>query len=236
MGLDIYAGSFTRYYAGDWETAVQKAGREQGFEVQVVRANDDEEAITDPEEIRPGVVAWRDQLSQALGNNISRPLDWDESASAPYFTDKPAWDSYGSLLLWAAYSEHPKLQRPTECVEDLDEDPAYQFSSNLEFKTAYSQLLRDVEIWLPVDFPFTFGASDPVGNEVYIGSSVDLVRQLEDLNRRTWNADASTIAEWRREGAEHLAPLETGARFAFAIMLDLARAAAKHRLILKLDY
>jgi hypothetical protein len=37
MGLDVYVGSLTRYYTGDWETIVQQAGREMGLEVRVER-------------------------------------------------------------------------------------------------------------------------------------------------------------------------------------------------------
>ena len=37
MGLDVYVGSFTRYYAGDWKTVVQRYGREEGLKVEVVR-------------------------------------------------------------------------------------------------------------------------------------------------------------------------------------------------------
>jgi hypothetical protein len=236
MGLDVYVGSFTRYYAGDWETIVQKHGREQGLDVQVVRANAPTDAITDPEQIRPAILAWRDQLSQGLGSNIDGPFDWDESNAAPYFTDKPAWDCYSSLLLWAAYCEHPKLSRPHDCVEDWTTDAAFQRSSAQNFKTGFSQLLRDVEIWLPHDFSFTFRAADPTGHGLSFGSSVILCAQLEELNGKTWRATDDMLVQWRREGAEYKAPLEVGAKFAFSVFSELARKAAEYRLIMKLDY
>jgi hypothetical protein len=43
----------------------------------------------------------------------------------------------------------------------------------------------------------------------------------------------SGVAVWRRD---YQAPLEIGARFAFAVLLGLAREANAHRLIMKLDY
>src|SRR5579872_6323008 len=92
VGLDIYVGSLTRYYSGDWEMVAQKAARELGLELTVVRAHDPEDAIRDPEAIRPVVLAWREQLSEALAESITDKLDWDESQEAPYFTDKPTWD------------------------------------------------------------------------------------------------------------------------------------------------
>jgi hypothetical protein len=236
MGLDIYVGSFTRYYAGDWETVVQQYGREQGDPVEVVRPTAPSDAITDPAQIRAAIVDWRDQVNAALGDQIAQPLDWDESASAPYFTDKPAWDPFTSLLVWTAYAEHPDLRRPTAFVEDYAADPAYQRSVDPEFKTAYFQLMREIEVWLPCDFPFTFRANDPAGNTIAFGSSVRLVDQLESLNRRTWNAGEDAIAQWRLDGAEYQAPLELGAKFAFAVLLALARDAVAHRLIMKLDY
>ena len=37
MGLDVYVGTFHRYFSGEWETIMQKHGREMGFDVQVFR-------------------------------------------------------------------------------------------------------------------------------------------------------------------------------------------------------
>ena len=233
MSLDVYVGSLARYYAGDWQKRAlphaPAAAKDQSDEP----AADD---VSDPEEIRPAVLAWRDQLTQALGESIESPLDWDESDTAPYFTDKPTWDCYASFVLWAAYSEHPDLPVPTELVGDWTEDPAFRRSADPSYETAFPQLVRDVEIWLPHDIPFVFRAADPTGHELHIGSSIALLEQLEALNRRTWNASELALAEWRREIGAYTAPLEAAARFAFSIMTDLARKAVAHRLVMKLDY
>ena len=124
MGLDIYVGSLTRYYAGDWELIAQQAAREMGMPLQIVRPqNDPGDAIRDPVAIRPVVKQWRDQLSESLAGHLSTPLGWNEEADASYFTDKPTGDCYSDLLLWAAYSEHPDLVRPEGSVEDFGHDP-----------------------------------------------------------------------------------------------------------------
>jgi len=236
MGLDVYVGSLTRYYARDWETVIQKFARETGMTLEVLRPNEEPDAIVDPEIIRSAVRTWRDNLTRGLGNNIAEPLDWDESAGSPYFTDKPAWDCYSSLLLWAAYQEHQDLVRPAACIEDWTTDEAYRRSSGGEFQTKCPTLLGDTEIWLPADFKFIFAAPDVSGNKVNFGSVKTLRDELAHLNARTWRADSTTLAAWRREGAEHLAPLEICARFAFAILYDLACAATENRLVMKLDY
>ena len=236
MGLDIYVGSFTRYYAGDWETVLQQAARETGVEVQIVGRETAEDAITDPEELRPAILEWREGLSVALAEHLNGPLDWDESATAPYFTDKPAWDCYASLILFAAYAEHPELSRPFDGVEEWSDDPAVRISTDPAFQTAFGQLLRDVEIWLPELFPFTFKAEDPAGTTRNFGSSVALAAELAELNRRTWKATDEAIAEWGRNQPEHRSPLEIGARYAFSLLTRLARQAVEHRLIMMLDY
>ena len=63
MGLDIYVGSFTRYYSGAWETVVARAAREQGVGFQVIRTNPDPpDKVTDPAVIGQAVEGWRSSL------------------------------------------------------------------------------------------------------------------------------------------------------------------------------
>jgi hypothetical protein len=236
MGLDVYVGSLTRYYSRDWETVVQQAGREGGFQVEVVRQADDADAVTDPDAIREAVVAWRGQLSEALAGSLKQPLDWREDADAPYFTDKPAWDCYSDLLLWAAHQEHPQMQRPERCLEDWTADQAYRLSNAEGSGTRYPNLLKGAEWWLPAELPFVFSAADLSGAPAVFGSSIGLAAELAELNSRTWKADQDTLRAWRREGAEHGSPLEVGARFAFAVFDSLLRDANRHRLVMKLDY
>ena len=67
---------------------------------------------------------------------------------------------------WAAYSEHHVLNRPEEFKENWNEGPAFQNSTSENLKTKYGQVLHDTELWLPVNFPFSFKAEDATGNQV----------------------------------------------------------------------
>ena len=235
MGLDVYVGSLTRYYSGAWETVVQQAARQAGMPVRLERQQPLADT-RDPEVIRAAVLRWRDAMSSALGKHLNGPLDWDESESAPYFTDKPAWDCYSALLLWAAYEENPDLRCPEEAVEDWAKDPAFQRSTAQSFRTRYPHLLHNTELWLPCAFPFTFVTQDAGGNKVGMGSSIALLAELRALNDRTWRSNSDLLQRWRTQGTDHGAPLETGARFAFSIMLALAEHSVQHRIPMKLDY
>ncbi|HRK21820.1 MAG TPA: hypothetical protein PLX06_08430, partial [Fimbriimonadaceae bacterium] len=63
-----------------------------------------------------------------------------------------------------------------------------------------------------------------------------LLASLEELNRRTWSANELDFAKWRYDGCEPGAPLEVAAKFGFSIFREMARLAAKDRLVMLLDY
>jgi len=236
MALDVYVGSLTRYYVGEWENLAERTARERGAQYQVVRFGGSAGAVRDPERIHPAVTAWRTLLAQSLGDRIADPLDWDETADAPYFTGQPGWDGFGSLVLWAAYAEHPALACPARLPEEWDNDPALLRSNAEGFRSRYSHLVRNVELWLPNAFEFTFEGADVGGRRVVVGSSTTLRRQLGELNGATWKASATAIAGWSRKPPAEGAPLELCARYGFAVLSDLAGQAVEHRLPMKLDY
>ena len=237
MGLDAYVGTLTRYYAREWETVVQRAARESGVSVTIIRPEgDSEDAVTDPAAIEEVILGWRDALSASLEKHLTAPLDWTEGMGPPYFTDKPAWDCYSALMVWAAHEEHGDPRLPAVAPEDWTSDATVQRSQADDFRSRYGQLLNGPELWLPGDFTFTFSAEDATGNGVTIGSVTALSAQLHELNQRTWRANATTIADWRHTGADFGAPFEVSARFGFAVFAQLAEAAVEHRLPMKLDY
>ena len=233
MALDVYVGSLTRYYAGEWENIAEKAARERGAQYRIGRTGD---AERDGEEIHEAILAWRGALNESLGERIALPLDWNEAADAPYFTGRPGWDGFGSLVLWAAYAEHPGVRRPASLPEEWDNDPVLMRSNAQGFRSRYSHLVRNVELWLPGPFDFTFESEDVDGRRVVVGCTATLRRQLEDLNSATWKADEDVVAAWGRDTLAADAPLEQNARYALAVLLDLTGRAVEHRLTMKLDY
>jgi len=137
MGLDIYVGTLTRYYSGQWETIAAQTAREQGWSFKTVRPDNPDDAVTDPAQLAPAVQSWQAATSEALGDNLSEPLDWQEGMTPPYFTDKPDWDGLGGVLLWAAYLEQPGLQRPKRYTKDWEHDPAFAASTAESFQSPY---------------------------------------------------------------------------------------------------
>ncbi|TAJ98054.1 MAG: hypothetical protein EPO10_11125 [Reyranella sp.] len=234
MALDVYVGSLTRYYAGAWENIVEKAARARGAPHRVRSAKPTDEGKSQ-DRIRPRVLAWRAALAKALGDRLSAPLDWDETQAAPWYTHRPGWDGFGSLVLWAAYAEHPALRLPETLPEEWDHDLALTRSTTAGFRSRYSHLVRNVEMWLPVAFEITFEGEDVEGRRVVMGSVTTLRRQLADLNAATWKASAADVAAWGRVVTEE-GTVEERARFAFAVLTELAERAQAERLPMKLDH
>jgi hypothetical protein len=227
MALDVFVGSLTRYYTGDWRNVAERSAGRRGAASPIGRARD-------AESVRPTVLAWRETLAASLASNVIMGLDWDESAGTPYFTGRPGWDGFGSLVLWAAYAESPALRRPESLPEGWDDDPALR-RSNAQ-GSRYSHLVRHVELWLPSAFDFTFEGEDVDRRRIVMGSAPALARQLGDLNAATWKAGASQIARWARRPPLDDAALEAKARHAFAVLLGLVQRSVDHRLPMKLDY
>ena len=234
MALDVYVGSLTRYYAGDWESIAHKKGKRLR-----PRARPNARAAGEPgkesERIRKAVLGWRDGMERALRQHLAEPLDWAETTEAPWFTGRPGWDGFGSLVLWAAYAEQPGLPRPAGLPEEWDDDPALVRSNADGFRSRYSHLVRNVELWLPCAFDFTFEGEDIDGRRIIVGSSTMLGRQLGELNAATWRMDAGDLAALAKNRPNGNG-LESCARRARAVMTGLVQSAVEHGLPMKLDY
>jgi len=217
VGLDVYVGTLTRYYVEGAADVVERIARHQGMAVDGQAA----EAV-----IRAAVLRWRDGLSRWLGDRLAGPLDWDESAPAPCFTDKPGWDGYGGALLLAAHDEHPELPPPAVVSADWPDDPAYQAASARGAGSRYAQLLTP-ELWLPCRFDFTVRTRDLTGEEVELGSSAALLDQLERLADR-YRLDGQPPAD------DHSLP--AAAAGGLAVLRRLAERSVSCRIPMKLDF
>jgi hypothetical protein len=250
MSLDLYAGTLTRFYTDDWENPGQRMAREQGVEYQPdalepdalepdTLEEDEEEDGPPPTEaeIRDAVKGWQSALSEALEEYLPEPVHWDESPEKPYFTERTGWEPYAALLLWAAYTEHPELPRPTEIPDQgWSEDPAYLTAIESDSGTAYRQILQP-ELWLPGDFPFCFEAPNVTQHPTLIGSTLDLERDLEALNEATFQATPEELASFlTAEEIEAEDELEAAAKYALAVFLTMAKNANEHRVPMMLAY
>jgi hypothetical protein len=231
MALDIYSGSLTRYYCRDWENVAEKMAKAEGLKYTQISPDGpvDKADAPSPDEVRTAIGNWRRGLSKALGDNISSPLEWDESTSSPYATDRPGYPGYGGLLLWAAYADHDDKPRPEQLPEDgWFSDPVFAAATEKESGTSFRQIIQP-EMWLPCEFEFSFQAPSPVNQPTWIGSSIELKRQLQKLNDLTFNATQQEIESWLNEEIVAKTEVEHAAKFAFAVFDSLCRFSIQNR-------
>ena len=93
MGLDIYAGTLTRYYSHNWKTVTQQWAEENEWGFQKITPDgepaDNEEELS-PAEVQAAVENWRDQILAAISQPDQPPYTpWPEDNERPYYTDKP---------------------------------------------------------------------------------------------------------------------------------------------------
>ena len=115
MGLDLYAGTFTRYYTRNWKTVVEAWAEANGVDFKRTEAEDEEKLS--PEEVQEIVCAWRDEMLQAVTPENQLPETWEESNDKAYYTDKPDWDAFGAMLLVTA--AHTYEETIPETLEKL---------------------------------------------------------------------------------------------------------------------
>jgi hypothetical protein len=238
LGLDVYVGTLTRYYTGDWETVVQQYAREQGIEMRFATAEgevDDRFADAPPaDEVRQGVEDWRASVAEVTGI----PFDWDESDDTAYFTDKPDWAGMGAVQLLAAYDERGERTPPKKGWTEWTEDKVWKKLFKQQRKgeaVRYSHLYLP-HLWLPGRFEHPFVVADLSEEVIAVGSASVLYEQLEELARRALGVDPEELSRESADVEDPYDDFDTAARFGLAILLDLAQKAVDHRLPLKLDY
>ena len=199
MGLDIYAGTLTRYYSHNWKTVVQQWAEENGWGFQKITpdggAADNEEEMS-PAEVQAAVENWRDQILSAISQPGQPPYTpWPEDNEKPYYTDKPDWDAFGAMLLVAACHTYDEpVPSTVEKGWNFGEHPLIARLASDEERVW--SLFRGVTWWLPLADAFFFQAPLPTDNQAMIATLGGLRKELEKLNQLAWQADEDAILDW----------------------------------------
>ena len=253
MGFDIYSGTLTRYYARNWKTSVQQWGEANGIQVNMVRPARQNVKLAPPEEILAGVTNWRDGLLNALSAYLSEKPLWNEDVDAtPYYTDKPDWDAFHALLLYAVCKA---LRKPVPKTVDKGFDLAKQQSHQafMRKKKDACSLFDSDGWWLPIRDSFMFRGYLPTGDERGFATVGMLRDELVQINAWEWKADEETILGWcetegyptdalygkgkiQRIAENRKYPTVSLAKFAFSILWQAVLHSEKYGTLIIFDY
>lgn len=207
MGLDLYAGTLTRYCSGEWLTTVQRASQSAGIPCEVAYASGTAPWIP-ADAASHAVDEFRVALSRRWGDRFEcfqQPPNWNEEGDTPYHTEKPDDDGVRSLVLVAAYLERPDLTRPVLLPESGDR--AYDEAGPGDYYMGNMAVL-ECHLYLPGHDNFVVVAEDPLGVERFITSVGILRATLDDVNGRTWQAAPELLESWYLRGLLSFGPVQ----------------------------
>ncbi len=231
MPLDVYVGSFSRFYAREWENVAERYARESGIGKVIGLTEAPEPANW--EDVSEAVERWREALNSGLGDNLDVPLDWDESHDSPYFTDRPGYEGYGALMLWAAHTEAGSTP-PAELASEWYEDKIFAEYCDPAKSNTYRAIIS-TGLWLPGTFQFSFDFPYLTGDEVHITSNEALHDALVVLNRQTLKLEPAELEERLEEGIDEGASLREMAEFGLAMFTELCEKSVEHGLPILID-
>lgn len=255
MGLDLYAGTLTRYYTRNWKTAVQQWAEKNGYKVEMRSADGEpltQDEALNPAEVQADMEGWRNTVLSFLSKEEEA---WPESNDAPYYTDKPDWDALGALLLTAACHTYGEpVPHSVQKNWDFMQHPMIDRLANDEERVW--SLFRGTTVWLPLEDCFLFQANMPNGNPAVISTTALLGYELDRINELAWQADEETILSWSQtegypadgaysknglismENFEEHTKFDTDSltKFAFSMLWQAQRFAKEHKVPVLFDY
>ena len=201
MGLDIYAGTLTRYYSRNWKNRVQQIAEANGQDCMMRDEDGNEikpvEDAAEIMEIRDIVCQWAEELAADI-ERFDPPMPhklWDENNESEYHTDKPDWEAYGALVMLMACRLHDcPLPEYVENDWKAFDQPVVKKCISQKINIS---LLSNVVIWLPIEKESIYTTVLPNGEEANVSTLLLLKQELEELNRQIWKADEPTILSWR---------------------------------------
>ncbi len=255
MGMDLYAGTFTRYYAGNWKTEAQKWCEEFGFDYKKITPVQNSEVLP-VEEILPMVETWRDNLLEALRMEGFSVEPWPEDNERPYYTNKPDWPAFNALLLYVACLSlnEPFPEKFSKTAQFKDFEISQRIPSN---STLGWSLIHRINYWLPLEIDVAVKTGLLSGGMGTFYTTNCLIKELKQINELSWKADDETIDSWfdlagyepedekrtkLKEGFSMVEPAsgyydtESLAKFAFSRFYRAARFAQENSVPLIMDF
>lgn len=246
MGLDIYAGTLTRYYAHNWKSVVQQWAEANGYEFNRITPNSaegEQEEELSHEEILRVVTDWSGQLIAAMSQNYGKKFEaWNEDHdTTPYYTDKPDWDAFMALVLYTCCKIYN--ESVPETVENNFDASAFSVLGRAANDDNVNlSLLKEAVWWVPIDESFYAAGPLPNGVNSVIGTVKALEAELMIINGFEWEADEETILSWCKTEGYNTEKSEAGnntvslAKFAFSILWQAVKFAKEHNVPIVLDF
>ena len=210
MGLDIYAGTLTRYYSGNWKLITQQIAEQEGMSFSIKTPEGEYTPPTytleEIEDIQNNIQEWQVYLLESMPDEYKETM-WNENSGKGYFTDKPGYEAWTALCIFQYATILNKPFPKTICRNTMLECPLLKEGKEKEIQSS----LMEVQLWLPLKYSYMFSFIDPMNKDTTMATVSFLEKELIDLNNATWKADEPTILSWRND--EYYNPIKENKNF-----------------------
>lgn len=236
MAFDIYVGPVSRYANNDWKNLGQLAAEAHGFAYQVVRP-DNQGFLGGLFAKRRAAKAYERWLAVLRSDfekaGIQAP-SWNDSPELPYFTERPGWEGYASLLCKYAHLLFPGHPEPVTAVrlDGFSETPVFDRAMDL---TESFGVLGACMMWIPGNFAAVIPTQSLSGRPISVGSVDALNREIDEVCR-LWGKDRDFFDGNGFDQPAEDSPFEEAAMYGLATFSRMAREAQKNELPMVLDF
>ena len=234
MAFDIYVGPVSRYSAGDWKNLGQLAAEAHGISYQVVRPNQGVfGGLFAKRRAAKAYERWFGTLRSDLEKAGVRAA-WNDAPELPYFTERPGWEGYASLLRKYAHLLFPGHPEPTHAIrlDQLVESPAYDLA--IESHGAFG-VLGECMMWIPGNFSTVVTTRSLSGEQVGLGSIDALDRAIDEVCQ-LWGKDRDFVDRNALDQPGEETPFEEAATYGLATFSRMVKEAKRNELPMLLDF
>jgi hypothetical protein len=234
MAFDIYVGPVSRYSANDWKNLGQLAAEAHGLAYEIVRPSQGVlGGLFEKRRAAKAYERWLGVLRADLEKAGVR-ASWNDARELPYFTERPGWEGYTSLLCKYAHLLFPGHSEPVTAVglNELAGDPVF----NQAIVSSESCIvLGECLMWIPGSFDAVVPTQSLSGKPIRVGSVDALNRALDDVCR-LWGKDRDSFTDMAIDQPAEDAPFEEAATYGLATFSRMASEAKKNGLPMILDF
>lgn len=189
MAFDIYAGTLSRYYLGDWENEAQHSARQNGLDYNVIRPNEenDEKDVISKLEMIEIIKDWLQFISPALGVN----LEFLENLDHEYFTKRiNNFDNFYLLNCLIHLSDKDLIN-----LNELSDSLKLKQVEIIAKKNSEFIYFGQIEAWFPVELPGSgiYEFEFPNNKDILFSSVSKMMQELDLMEQKLINYRANLI-------------------------------------------
>jgi len=194
MGLDLYSGSLSKFYARDYETPQARFARQTGLTQYTLYA--DSSPPRKSEDVKPFILQFHKDLSEFFNRQNAEFTPWDEDKDI-YLTEQLHHECF--LALQVMCLSVYRGEDYTGAYDDSDALTAFLKMRSREEYFESGHAVLECQLFVTGTDTQCVPADDGVGGRVIMTTTSNLRLVLDQMNARVWSNKAKP-EKWFERG------------------------------------